>query len=163
MVQCGAHDFQFGMLVLHGSFHIRVPHRLHHRRQIPSSAEDASSLIVPSAIQHEIVRQARLFPSQPELMRHGRQMTAFCTLGWEHPSFTLFANAIAQQLATAITHRNHSPAVWGLAVRHEDGAILSINVFDPHAVQLSPVSHSRVSCENHDIAKQLEAALPPAE
>lgn len=47
----------------------------------------------------------------------------------EDRSFTLLGNAIVQQFVKMITHRNHPFAVRPSGVRHEDGAVLPVNVW----------------------------------
>jgi hypothetical protein len=93
LVQSSAHDIKLRVLILHGSFHVPVPYRFHYCCQVPGIAEDTRSVIVSSAIQHQIIRQSCLLTSQPELVRHIRQVTAFWALRREHPSFLSPASA----------------------------------------------------------------------
>jgi len=50
-VERGAHDLQFGMLVVHSRLHIPVSHRFHYGREIPSAHEDPSAVVVPRTVQ----------------------------------------------------------------------------------------------------------------
>ncbi len=61
------------MLILHGRSHIFMPHGPHHRREIAGVAEDSGPVIVPGAIQDEILRELSLPACDSELLSCGHQ------------------------------------------------------------------------------------------
>ena len=60
VIERGAHDFQFRVLIVHRSLYVAMPHRSHHRSKASSSHQDSRTVIVPCAVENEFFRKARL-------------------------------------------------------------------------------------------------------
>lgn len=155
-IQGGSDSLQIWMLILHGSSDIPMPHCPHHRREIAGVAQDPCPVIVPCAIQDEILRELRLPSCDAELLPQVRQMTTPGTSGRKQPSLRLTCGADPKHFVCPITHRDYSSPVQGLAVWHEDDSVVPVQVFRTDSIKLSPVPHPGVPGKDDDIPKQLE-------
>ena len=104
LIEGRTHQFKFRMLILHRGSHILVPHRLHHRCQIPGLRQYPCTVIMPAAIQDQLLGKTRLRTRCAKLSSHIRQMAALRSLGWKQPSFASSIRSSAQHLAHTIAH-----------------------------------------------------------
>ncbi len=58
LVQCGTHDLQPGMLILHRCLHVLVPHAVHDGRQVSGLLQNPRAVIVPPTIQDQRARKS---------------------------------------------------------------------------------------------------------
>ena len=161
LIEGRTHQFKFRMLILHRGSDILVPHRLHHRCQIPGLRQYPCTVIMPAAIQDQLLGKTRLRTRCAKLSSHIRQMAALRSLGWKQPSFASSTRSSAQHLAHTIAHGNHPSTINRLAVRHKDNSVVPIEVPHANAVELSLVPHSRIPREDDDVPQQLEHASRP--
>jgi hypothetical protein len=58
VIERGAHDLQFRVLIMHRSLYVAMPHRSHDGSKISSSHQDSRTVIVPCAVENEFFRKA---------------------------------------------------------------------------------------------------------
>ena len=81
LIEGRTHQFRFRMLILHRGSHILVPHRLHHRCQIPGLREYPCTVIMTAAIQDQVPGKTWLRTRFAKLSSYIRQMAALRSLG----------------------------------------------------------------------------------
>jgi len=59
VIERSAHDFQFGVLIVHRGLCVAVPHRSHYGREVAGSHQNSRAIVVSRAVENQFFREAR--------------------------------------------------------------------------------------------------------
>jgi hypothetical protein len=152
---CGRETLPKPRLVRFGVQRVEDPHHPRGYRELRSAAE------MRKLLNRKVRQQAGICAICHEEFTDYNDIVPDHNTWTETPSSLPLCHTVHANAPGRDAHRNKSSSFRSFAVRHEDHAILPIEIFDAHAVEFPLVSHPGIPHQDHDVTKEFTRSLTP--